>query len=181
MGKQLLFLDFDGPLFPDKRILLFQNSPTPRGLERLHPRTFHYIDMCPYAVRFLNEAFKDVDYELVISSSWRFLWTKEEIKALFEYNGLNLQLQEGDDWKTKEFDNESRRDEIAEYVDRVKPTRYLVLDDAKSGPDLVKDKLEGKLDYNSIILVNTAEGLNYVQILQLMMEIRGQWRKKPKG
>lgn len=140
----VVFLDFDGPLFPRKVHLLKDNQHKlhrrpPEIDELLHPFISYWV-MDPIAVAMLNNIALITDAEFVISSSWRELHSKKDIEQLFELNKLNVQLHE--DWATPvneliDITDESivvryanRREEILAWIEKhPEVKKWVAIDD----------------------------------------------------
>lgn len=133
----VLFLDFDGPLFPDRQI---RHSPSMQfypGVLGLH-EWITYWQMDETSVRQLNALYDIYPFDTVVSSSWKNFVTKEQVEELFEVNELNLHLHKN--WCTPEKLSSYRCNEISwwldEYtVDGVCPA-HIILDDPMSGSSL---------------------------------------------
>ena len=94
----IVFLDFDGPLFPEKVLLLAENNEDNFMLKELnlHPMVT-YWKMEPCIIAMLNQLYEIRPYFIVVSSSWGTLHSKEQIEILFASNGLTVPLHEN--WK----------------------------------------------------------------------------------
>lgn len=170
----VIFLDFDGPIFPSRIMLMPQN----RGKDakegcaalNLHPYVdYWYAD--PVAINMLNILHDIYPYDLVISSSWADEWLHErkEIDGLLNKNGLNYTMHE--DWRTPRDFYHGRHEQIGQWLKKHPEynNNYLILDDILSGPCLnEKDELaEHNIKMENIILVDETEGISYKQFLQM--------------
>lgn len=179
----IIFLDFDGPIFPEKIHLYPQNQGIVadkqcRALD-LHPHVkYWYAD--PFAIAILNELSLVTPYKLVISSSWASprLHEKHHIEALLKINGLNFDLH--DDWMTPRDPEKLRHQEIEMWLDRHPEisTNYFILDDTKSAPDLYFDKtyLSTKILKQNVYLAHENDGFNYEQFEAMKWYIE-QWKE----
>lgn len=136
---KILFLDLDGPLFSD-RIVAFhprnhEHDEAVIAMNELIEKKNRcsYIHADPVAIGMLNRLAEDVDFEVVISSSWRAFTSREAIERMFEINGLNLKLH--DAWRTGFDPMISRVTEVAQWLrdHGTEETDWLVLDDVLSG------------------------------------------------
>ena len=183
MTTPTLFLDFDGPLFPDRwiRVHSGQHDAYPGNVKMPDDVTYHVMD--PMSVEMLNNAFDVFPFQTVVSSSWRKFINKEQCEDLFMVNRLRLKL--ADDWKTIHFSRDGysrmsarecqRAMEIREYVKRNEIEKYIVLDDPMSGSSL-NDK-NHELDENRIILVDQDVGLSsmdYRLVIDLALDMAGK-------
>ena len=140
MNRPVLFLDFDGPLFPENFIPVSKNIRDYPG--ELHP-FITYWEMSQISVRQLNALYDTFKFDTVISSSWNRFITQEQCIQLFEVNGLNLHLHE--DWCTPSRMSSYRVNEISWWLDKkTDPNTYeapahIILDDPWSGSSLEGD------------------------------------------
>ena len=119
----IVFLDFDGPLFPEKILLLAENNDDNFMLKELnlHPMVT-YWKMEPCIIAMLNQLYEIRPYFIVVSSSWGTLHSKEQIETLFASNGLNVPLHEhwklilNENFKTKNIENWLKNNKIADYM-----------------------------------------------------------------
>lgn len=165
MQKETLFLDFDGPLFPDRYVRYDPDQRRPYPGEVKMPDIVDYWKMDPLAVYMLNFLYDLHPFQTVVSSSWKKFINKEQCKDLFVTNGLKLNL--ADDWCTVTLNRKSRFDsyykgcyravEIKEYVTRYNINEYLILDDPMSGSSL--DDKENGLNEARITLVDPDVGI----------------------
>lgn len=156
----ILFLDFDGPLFPERSNFLPGNHSGEPCIHPELPRKMHYWNMDPIAVHFLNQIHKEHKFLTVVSSTWRELCSREEIELLFRVNDLRLQF--ADDWATQEIG--TRLDDIAEYIKRNNVKAYFIIDDPWSGPDLMDASMSEHCDVvseDAVFLCNPEEGIDY--------------------
>lgn len=168
--KSVIFLDFDGPLFPEKIFLYPQNEGDFSNNKcrelNFHPKvSYWYAD--PFAITILNKLKEKYNYQLVISSSWTNLHEKEQIESLLKVNGLNYEFH--NDWKTNK-NSEERRLQIEEWLScHPEVTEYMIFDDTKSAPELFFDKTYEKSTLNQryVYLAHEQDGFNYEQYLDM--------------
>lgn len=143
---KILFLDFDGPLFPD-RIVAFhpgnhRNDESVLKMNKLldSSNRCDYIHADPVAIGMLNKLSESVDFQVVISSSWRAFASREAVECLFRINGLKLNLHEA--WCTGFDPMISRMTEVAQWLrdHGSDETDWIVLDDVLSGDFTVDQK-----------------------------------------
>ena len=144
----VLFLDFDGPMFPNNGINLSPNmSQYPGKLEFHH--FINYWEMSKTSVRQLNYLYDIFQFDTVISSSWRHYCDKEHIVELFEVNDLHLHLH--DRWLTPGKLSSYRVNDICWWLDESTVNQddkficpsHIILDDPWSGEYLESSKDHG--------------------------------------
>lgn len=164
----VIFLDFDGPIFPTKAFLFPENN-RPLSFEvcsrlKLHPYV-EYWKADPISIAMLNRLLTIYPYDLVISSSWADDWLheKSQIEGLLNENKLEYTLHR--QWRTPRDKHDSREEQIADWLDKNPEYRekYIILDDVSSGAGLADKKGVAKLglDKKNIFLVDIHEGLSY--------------------
>lgn len=185
--SNVVFLDFDGPLYPHKILLLPENQPNfhkklpylNRARElNLHPY-INYWKMDPFAVAMLNNlAAKGCVF--VLSTSWITLHDFSTLDNILKINGFKGILLE--DWSVnikKTIDGlESRLNRaqsIAEWLSRHPEykSKYIILDDLSSAPEMAKKDLMQMygLAYSRIFLADIDNGISlstYKEILTLV-------------
>lgn len=178
MKDNILFLDFDGPLFPDVVIKFhpFNRLEYP-GNERF-PGDITYWKMSEVSVEMFNMLNDRFKFKTVVSSTWKRFIGKVQTEELFEMNGLRLQLH--DDWSTKDLRAIARMDdyyrclrstEIKEWIDRQKVEKYLIVDDPWSGSSL---DVDGTIPKHTIVMVNPDVGPS-TDDYNAMHNIMRQW------
>jgi len=147
MNKPVLFLDFDGPLFPDNIIHVGKPIEEYPGKLGLHP-FITYWEMSNTSVRQLNALYEIYQFDTVVSSTWKDYVCKEQVEELFKANGLKLQLH--DRWSTAVQPmrrSAYRVNEISWWLDEHTITvndimacpAHIILDDPWSGNTLEDD------------------------------------------
>lgn len=173
----VLFLDFDGPVFPDRGIRLSPNMSQYPGTTKFH-QFIDYWEMDRTSVRQLNNLYEIYPFDTVISSSWRHYCTLENIVDLFQVNSLNLHLHEV--WATPHRMSSYRLNEINWWLDEVTISKdgnficpsHIILDDPWSGSYLQDAKAFGMQEAH---LVNPDVGIDS-DIFNSMKSIVTGWR-----
>lgn len=177
----VLFLDFDGPLFPDRVINLDnRNRDGNPQLEALRA-TIHaegntfgayllsYWKMDECAVGSLMDLYAKVPYQIVVSSSWRELYSRESIHALLHVNGLEVPLHP--DWTIgDDVLGTTRLGLISVWLSQHHAVdHYAILDDKLSLPCFEQDPdwRHLKIDPNKVIIVDVEVGLTTDSSAQL--------------
>ena len=134
----VLFLDFDGPMFPERGIKFTPSMSVYPGNTKFHP-FINYWEMDRTSVRQLNYLYDMYQFDTVISSSWKQYCSKENIEDLFEVNNLHLHLH--DNWCTPSRMSSYRVNDICWWLDKVTVQEgenrvcpsHIILDDPWSG------------------------------------------------
>lgn len=178
----VIFLDFDGPIFPEKIHMYVKNKGKyceEQCLKlELHPYV-KYWQADPFAIGILNELKNTRDYQLVISSSWadEQLHEKRHIEGLLKANGLQFVFHK--DWKTPRTGSKLRHEQIEQWLQNHPEIghRYLILDDTKSAPELFyKETYETSfLKKENVFLAHEKDGYSYEQFEQMQWKIQTTW------
>lgn len=170
----VVFLDFDGPLFPEKILLLAENNDDNSMLKELnlHPMVT-YWKMEPCIIAMLNQLYNLRPYFIVVSSSWGTLHTKEQIATLLASNGLIVPLHQ--DWKLV-LEEKSKTSSIANWLSRHTIADYMIIDDEESGEDFTSERhLEkSNIHKSKIILLSSEDGV-YMSDYFKMKAIIANW------
>jgi hypothetical protein len=164
----VIFLDFDGPIFPSKVFILPENSgkiATDVCAElNLHPYV-NYWKADPISIAMLNRLFNLYPYDLVISSSWADDWLheKNQIEAVLVKNELNYNLH--NTWRTPRDKYNHRHEQISHWLELHQEYKdnYIILDDTSSGAGLANKKELKKFNLNpeNVFLVDVDEGMTH--------------------
>lgn len=174
-SMNILFLDFDGPLFPTRVFALDENLPSKSQsiCKKLEIHDFiNYWKMDHIAVNMLNNIYDITNYQIVVSSSWAELNTLEAIQNLFEENQIKAPIHKN--WMTpRDKIYLNRAAQIAAWLSTNNCKNYLILDDVASGTGLFDqdDILEAGINQQSIFLVNEDNGIDwytYQNIIQFI-------------
>ncbi len=174
----VIFLDFDGPIFPSK-VFLYPENNGEYSAEfckklNLHPYV-NYWKADPNSIIMLNKLYEVYPYDLVISSSWADSWLheKEQIKSVLDINSLNYNLHI--DWRTPRDKNHTRHEQISDWLKTHNEYRsnYLIIDDHSSGDQLSDlDVLkEHHILEEHVFLVDIDEGISYKQYKQMFSKL----------
>lgn len=147
----VLFLDFDGPLFPENLIPHSKPISEYPGKIELH-KFITYWEMSVTSVRQLNALYDIFPFDTIVSSSWKHFCDRDQIEELFRVNELKLHLHPTV-WKTPEKMSSYRINEICWALDKlvevdddadayVAPS-HIILDDPWSGSYLESWKSHG--------------------------------------
>lgn len=176
----VLFLDFDGPLFPERLIPHSRPISEYPGSLGLHPYV-SYWEMDKVSVSMLNTLYATYQFDTVVSSTWKEFHDREQIVELFEANNLNLHLHK--DWKISNNGrmSASRVHEIRWWLDEHKVgDRYIshiILDDPYSGASLLGDNWE-KLGLQKPFIIDQDVGIDSKTFVE-MREVVGEWLYNP--
>lgn len=157
----IIFLDFDGPLFSNRALMLPENHEYAQSnLEelKLNPLvTYWYAD--PVAIAMLVQLYRHRPYQLVISNAWGSLHNKEQIEGLLKRNGLGIPLHSS--WNLPEGENKLAQ--IRNWLDINKYSDYMIIDDTRSGEDFLNlsNLNEYDLIKEKIVIVSMDDGIAY--------------------
>lgn len=170
----IVFLDFDGLLFPEKILLLEENNEDTSMLKELelHPLVT-YWKMEPSIIAMLNQLYQLRPFFIVVSSSWANLHSKEQIETLLATNSLKVPLHE--DWKI-DLDKKTKTIAISNWLSNNKIADYMILDDDESGEEFtfIKEIEKNNLHKEKIILVSSEDGVSMSNFYQ-MKAIVANW------
>lgn len=170
----IVFLDFDGPLYPEKILLLPENNEDNTMLKELnlHPMVT-YWKMEPSIIAMLNQLYEIRPYFIVVSSTWANLHSKDQIETLLATNGLNVPLHA--DWKI-DLDNGKKSPHIKNWLDNHKIADYMIIDDDESGDEFNKVEYIERmnLNKNNIILLSPEDGVGMAHFFK-MKAIVANW------
>lgn len=170
----VLFLDFDGPLFPDRVIRHGPHISSYPGSTSFHPHV-SYWEMDVTSVRQLNSLYKIFPFDTVVSSSWKNFTTVDQVVDLFSVNGLNLHLHQ--DWCTPYNFTNHRSHEIAGWLygytqNNICPD-HIILDDPWSGATL-DGGVHKLLKFNEPLFINPDVGIDS-DVYNIMLKKVTKW------
>lgn len=175
--KCVIFMDFDGPLFSSRALMLPQNNEYAEYFLNelsLNPLvTYWFAD--PVAVAMLNQLMKVRSFKLVISNNWANseLHKKEDIIELLAKNNLEIPLHNA--WKTDVESDLSRPMQIAKWLKKNQVDDYLIIDDHESGSDFKNYAIlkESGLNTDKIVLVSNHDGILMSDFEKMKMIMQG--------
>ena len=190
----IIFLDLDGPAFPDAIIQCHPNQDLPYpGTDPALQDSITYWAMCERFKYMWTHLTNTRDFQVVISSTWRKHYpTPNSFHDLFEQNGLVLNLHS--DWATKSLAQNTygayssgysstkctRAEEIHLWImDHPELSEFIILDDPESGSSLIPESVEWNVDHtymaNYIVLVSSDMGFGATHIQQVK-NLTDHWR-----
>lgn len=175
--KPVLFLDFDGPLFPERHIPHSRHIDEYPGIFKLHP-WITYWEMDLTSVRQLNALYDIFPFDTVVSSSWKRYCSKENIEDLFQVNELKLHLH--DRWATPQKMSSYRVNEICWWLDEAtirEEDKYIcpshiILDDPWSGSYLEDTRGHGMQE---AYMINPDLGIDSDVFRSMLSQVKS-WR-----
>lgn len=172
MTSKVLFLDFDGPLYPYRYI-----RHHPANIQKNHGKYLNnikldYWKMEELAVEMLLSLYAIYPFELVISSTWSRLYSKDDIRKLLLWNGIELPFHSN--WTTpKEYRSERGREINSWLKDHSEIDDYIILDDHDSGSDLDMFGKSKILNEDRIVLVNPDMGISSYDYIKMNSIVNG--------
>lgn len=162
--SNIIFLDIDGPLLPQKMHYFGQNRKTGK-----HPQSYPMFD--PWAVRVFNMWARYGHAQVVFCTHWSHSWTDDELKDVMKHNGLGLQYHE--DCVTPKKMSSYKCNEIQWWLEKHPECKnYIVVEDDRSCEHVAK--LTEHLDvqgrwidvdyYNGISVKNFRDGCEQLGI-----------------
>lgn len=191
--SNILFLDLDGPAFPDAVMHYHPDNrrPYPGTVDMGQELT--YWKMCERFTHLYMQMYETREFEVVISSAWRKYHPNPEcFYDLFEQNGLPLNLHS--DWRTTIMSGNTygyyssgytayctRADEIHDWLMKhTEIKHFAIFDDPQSGISLVKDSTFWNTHYeymaDNIILVDPDVGFGSSQMQKALLTTQ-KWLK----
>ena len=165
MSLPILFLDLDGPFFSSRAMVFPENqdeSLFPSSLPETIKTMAGYWKMDPVAVAMINKVVEITNAEIVVSSSWREVCSKEDIEVLFSLNRLFVNFHK--DWKTQSFMTMHRSREIHDWIeDHPEVTKWVAIDDDSTMKNI---KEEHRLH------VSFEDGISAKDYLSLLQKIK---------
>lgn len=162
--SKVIFLDFDGPLFPKKSLTypenIGENSTIKCQALDLH-HSVKYWKMDSLCVKIINYLCS-FGIPIVVTSSWAnpIFHSEEHITNLFIANDIKGKMHI--DWNTN-FHSGNRIEQISKWLNEHPETQdYVVFDDVFSGKVFLDDNnFSGwSLNKDKIILVDFEEGIS---------------------
>jgi hypothetical protein len=169
----VIFLDFDGPLFSDRAIRIM-NDPIPEHLQFVTKLT-NYWQADPIAIKMFNQLNNIHNFKYVISSAWAKMFNKPQLQSLLGSNQFEGIFH--DDWTIWESDQSINRHQtrsvaIHKWLERNQDTTdYIIIDDPNSGEDFF---LNHGLRDDRLIIVDSQNGISGDDFTK-MFDIVKQW------
>lgn len=158
----IIFLDFDGPLFSERALLLPENNGHSSEILRelnLNPLV-SYFKMDSSAIAMLEYLYSIRTYQIVITSSWveNNKHSKEQIQRLLNINDISIKLH--DNWKINK-EGKEKVVAIKNWLDENKQSDYLILDDFESCEGLNNERvlIKNNIQRKKIVLVDEKNGI----------------------
>ena len=173
--NSVIFLDFDGPLYPNRIYLMEENKGISQPQVcidlKLYPH-IHYWKMDHMAVGMINNM-ADNGSIFVISSSWAEINDLESLSGLLKINGFHGKIHK--DWTLEHNPTITRSERIKKWLDAHPEfqNNYIVLDDVVSAPEMAKQDLMllYGLDPSRIFLVDNDNGILMNQYHKIMNKL----------
>lgn len=180
--NNVLFLDFDGPIFPDVHIHMERDNFEPYPGQHIDGEGLTYWKADPVFVNFYNRLQILHPFKTVVSSTWGKVVEFDLIRELFEVNKINVTFH--DDCITPEVGlgspfgyRSTRALEIQTWLgNHPEVDDYLILDDPWSGSCL--DSNKHNLNKDSIFLVNPDVGLDTQLMNDMRHYVKLHWAKQ---
>lgn len=130
---KIIFLDIDGVLATDKE---FMRNRT-KFWEK-HPAMAELRVPYPWnedAVKIFNEILDATDAEIVLSSDWKLHWNLDDLKGIFNWNGVKKHpiAVTGEVFIANGNLEMARAGEISDYIRENDIINYVVIDDLNVG------------------------------------------------
>ena len=151
---KIIFLDIDGVLATDKEFMTNRTKfrtkyPEMNELKVPYPWNKGAVDV-------FNEILDVTDAEIVLSSDWKLHWNLDELKKIFEWNGVKKHPIAVTNNEYVSINNleMNRAAEIGDYVREYDVVNYVVIDDLNVGKYM---QLTG--DEDKYFMTITSEGI----------------------
>lgn len=173
MTNFVLFLDFDGPLYPAKVLNYADNQPplSEQMLTQLEIHPFYsYWKADPACVNLLNDLHFQLNVKCVISSSWADdrMHTKAQIEGILKANLIHMELHPT--WRTPRIEK-NRFVQVSQWLGSETWDQYVVLDDTSSGHELMcpldNFSVNVKLNPSNVVMVDEHNGLSREQVSRI--------------
>jgi hypothetical protein len=130
---KIIFLDIDGVLATDKEFMTNRTK-----FRTKYPKMNELKVPYPWnkgAVEVFNEILDMTDADIVLSSDWKLHWNLDELKQIFEWNGVKKYPIAVTNNEYVSINNleMNRAAEIGDYVREYDVVNYVVIDDLNVG------------------------------------------------
>jgi hypothetical protein len=131
--KKIIFLDIDGVLATDKEFMTNRTN-----FRKKYPEMNELKVPYPWnkgAVEVFNEILDVTDAEIVLSSDWKLHWDIDDLKKIFEWNGVKKRpiAVTNNEYTSISNLTMNRAAEIGDYVRDNDLKNYVVIDDLNVG------------------------------------------------
>lgn len=133
--KPCIFLDIDGVINPSNRQAQYKidySLPDKIAKEKNNPKiaklNMYLVNQVYYnfneeSITYIHKLIEEFNASIIITSSWRIIYSLEELQALFSIFDLGQYIQ-----GTTQIIS-PRMDAIQSYIDKYQIKQYLILDD----------------------------------------------------
>ena len=144
---KIIFLDIDGVLNSDVYMASdeYFNSCKDAGIK--DHRSYevvtkaHHLHLDPSAVKLLNSLVEKTEAKVVLSSTWRLIYSLEDLNAMLTRRGATFEVTDKTpskmSFRLREFDVQEYLSDLKHYKGVV-PESFVILDDLPQFPELVK-------------------------------------------
>ena len=162
MNQPIVFLDFDGVLNTEQyqARLTVDGKPTKDTWGPLFD---------PHAVESLRQILDDMDAQIVISSSWRYTHSLDNLRMMWEVRGLPGEIR---DTLACGATYISRGEEIECWLERNERPDYVIIDDLD---DFFPAQRDHYVETNPIVGITEADAQKAIEILR---KSRAERRRK---
>jgi HAD domain in Swiss Army Knife RNA repair proteins len=173
----VIFLDIDGVLATDKEFMRSTSNfhkKNPIAKELRIPYPFN-----PGCVKIFNEILEKTNFDIVLSSDWKFHWNLEEIDKIFKFNGViksPFSVTIENKWKFLCDLEDDRHFQIMSWVEKNKPENWIAIDDL----DLTKLFMVNNLTEN-FFLTRSNEGIKQLSLKNKILKKIGHVQKSQKA
>lgn len=175
----VIFLDFDGPLFPTKTCLFPENNEDNNFEKRkeigLNTDIYPIWKMDEFAVVALNRLYTYTPFDIVVSSNWGNGCSRDVVQKLFDANGITVPLAEGKAYRLEPL-NLTRMERISDYIAVNRVRNYIMIDDEDSCPDMKNPELvkDARLNPANLFCVDFDNGIT-LQNFKDMRTLVSSW------
>lgn len=147
---KIIFLDIDGVL---NSATFMKKRQQYKGIHKT-PFQFHLEQIDVDAVDLLNQIVKTTNAKVVISSTWRIIFSLDELKSLLKTKGFQGEIID----RTPRMPGSFRGEEISEWLKKSHVEDFIILDDDADMEPLM-DKLVKTTWQNGLEPVHVSEAI----------------------